>query len=67
MEENEGFSFGNEPERPFALHQCYEKPGDTKQVKCARCGRTTLEVGQGSYYTVIRCPDCGHEYCIHNG
>ena len=67
MEEDEGFSFGHEPEKPFALYQCYEKLGDTKQVKCAKCGRTTLEVGCGSYLTVIRCPDCGHESCIHDG
>ena len=63
----EGFSFGHEPVKPFALHQTYEKPGATKQVRCAKCGRTTLEVGQGSYYTVVRCPDCGHESDIHDG
>ena len=65
--EYEGFIFDNEPDKPFMLHQSYEKPGDTKQVKCAKCGRATLEVGQGRYYTVIRCPDCGHESCIHDG
>lgn len=67
IEERKGFSFGNEPEKPFKLHQCYEKPGDTKQVKCSKCGAGKLEVGTGSYYTVIRCPTCGHESCIHDG
>jgi len=62
-----GFSFGHDPDVAFELYQCYEKPGSTKQIKCAKCGRTTLEIGQGSYFTVIRCPNCKHEMCIHNG
>ena len=56
-----------EPEVPFRLHQSYEQPGDTKQVACAVCGRKTLEIGQGDRFTVARCPDCGHEECIHEG
>lgn len=67
IEEYDGFSFGHEPEKPFDLHQVYEKAGDTKQVKCAKCGETRLEVGHGSYYTVLRCPNCGHEACVHDG
>lgn len=67
MKDKEGFSFGNTPDKPFVLHQNFEEPSDTKQVKCSKCGRSTLEVGKGSYYTVIRCPDCGHESCIHEG
>ena len=65
--EYEGFSFGNEPEKPFTLHQEYEEKGSTKQVKCAKCGRTALEVGCGSYFAVLRCPDCGHEHCLCSG
>ena len=65
--EYEGFSFGHKPETPFKLHQTYEKPGSVEQVRCAKCGRKELEVGQGSYFTVVRCPDCGHESCVHEG
>lgn len=63
----EDFSFDNEPCEPFRLHQCYEKPGDTKLVKCGKCGCSELEVGTGSYFTVIRCPNCKIEACIHDG
>ena len=65
--EYDGFSFYNEPETPFKLHQCYEEPGSVKQVYCAKCGNKELEVGQGSYITVVRCAKCGHEADIHNG
>lgn len=64
---NDGFSFDNEPDKQFKLHQSYQEPGDTKQIKCAKCGQTRLEVGHGDYFTVVRCPDCGHECCVHNG
>lgn len=67
MGTDEGFSYDNEPEKPFILHQCYEKPGSTKQVKCTKCGRKELEVGVGSYFGVIRCPHCGHEACLYDG
>jgi len=63
----EGFEYGIDPENEFHLHQVYEKPGSVKQVICAKCGQKELEVGCGSYYTVIRCPKCGHESCIHDG
>lgn len=63
----DGFTFGHFTDKPFKLHQVYEKPGDTWLVGCGKCGRTTLEVGAGCRFTVIRCPDCGHESCIHDG
>ena len=65
--EDNGFSWGHKPEKPFKLHQIYEPEGSVGQIKCAKCGRTELEVGTGSHFTVIRCPDCGHESCIHDG
>lgn len=67
FDEYRGFTFENEPETPFKLYQTYENPGDTKLVACAKCGATKLEVGHGSYFTVVRCPNCRHEACIHNG
>ena len=65
--EDGGFSFGHEPDIKFRSYQCYEGEGSVKQVQCAKCGETKLEVGQGSYYTVVRCPVCLHEQCIHDG
>lgn len=56
-----------DPEKPFRLHQTYDKPGSTRQIRCRWCGSTRFEVGQGSYYTVVRCPECGTEECIHDG
>jgi len=67
FDEYNGFTYGNEPDIPFKLHASYEEPGSTKLVMCAKCGATKLEVGQGSYYTVVRCPNCHHESCIHMG
>ena len=61
------FSFDNDPLIPFNLNQVYEKPGDTKQVKCDICGASELEVGCGSYFTVLRCPKCRLEQCVHDG
>jgi len=63
----EGFSFGNEPEKEFVLHESFGRPGDTKQVRCAKCDETKLEVGSGTHFTIVRCPNCGHEACIHDG
>ena len=65
--EYKGFLFNCKPETEFKEYQVYEHPGDTKSVKCAKCGRIELEVGQGSYFTVVRCPNCKHEACIHDG
>jgi len=65
--ERDGFVLSIVPDVPFRLHQCYEPPDDTTLCGCAKCGTTRLEVGYGHYYTVIRCPDCGHEICIHDG
>jgi ribosomal protein S27E len=51
----------------FHLHQIYEEPGDTEQLKCSNCGDMEFFVGQGSYFTVAKCMKCGHEECIHDG
>ena len=61
------FSFDNKPKIPFKLCQVYEEPKDTLQVKCNTCGETKLEVGVGSYFTIVRCSNCLHEECIHEG
>lgn len=67
IEEYKDFLFDIESEIPFKLHQSYEQPGDTKLVVCSNCGTKELEVDSGSYFTVIRCPKCKCEACIHDG
>ena len=55
------------PAIPFRLHQIYDKPGSVELVSCRKCGAGTLDVGQGSYFTVVRCRTCGVETKIHEG
>lgn len=38
-----------------------------KQWMCGGCGGLQFEVGCGSYYTAIRCTNCGIEQCVHDG
>jgi hypothetical protein len=64
--EDENLTFLNEPSIPFKLHQSYEKSGDTKQIIC-KCGCKKFEVGQGSFFTVLRCLKCNIEQCVHDG
>lgn len=50
----------------FHIGQAYEdKVADT--VVCAKCGGNSFHVGQGSYYTAIKCVTCEWELCIHDG
>ena len=51
----------------FKLHQCYEKPGDTEQYFCDKCGNDRFYVGLGSHFTVAKCVKCLHEECVHDG
>lgn len=34
-------------------------------IKCIICGATDFNVGQGSYFTAIKCKNCEYEICIH--
>lgn len=52
--------------RPFTIGQIYEDL-PARRLRCVGCGGTTFEVGQGDYYTAIRCPVCGWEKCAHEG
>jgi ribosomal protein L37E len=50
----------------FHVGQSYEEgPADT--IQCRRCGGKEFNVGQGSYFTAIRCVKCEYELCVHNG
>jgi hypothetical protein len=54
------------PETLFHIGQCYEdSPAET--VACKLCNSTSFNVGTASYYTAIKCVNCGWECCVHNG
>ncbi len=50
----------------FSIGQCYDSD-PAKRLECTKCGSKQFVVGQGSYYTAIKCPNCKWEYCIHAG
>jgi hypothetical protein len=50
----------------FHIGQSYEeKVADT--LYCIHCQGNTFNVGQGSYYTAIKCTTCGWEVYILEG
>ena len=50
----------------FHIGQVYEDEAVTTR-ECKNCGGCQFNVGQGSYFTALRCPKCGWECCIHEG
>jgi hypothetical protein len=38
-----------------------------KTLVCRKCGGDRWIVGQGCYYTALKCPKCGWECCAHAG
>lgn len=50
----------------FHIGQCYEAE-PARVLRCKTCDSSQFRVGQGSYYTAIKCPTCGWEMCIHDG
>jgi uncharacterized paraquat-inducible protein A len=57
-------------ERPeidtFRIGQGYETNAAVT-MGCKQCGGIEFNVGQGSYYTAVKCPRCGWELCVHDG
>lgn len=53
--------------KQFKIHQCYEQEGDTKPIECEKCEHDKFYVGCGSYFTAVKCLECGHEECVHDG
>lgn len=50
----------------FQIGQVYDKePAST--LICKKCGTDKFNVGFGTYFTAIRCPNCKYQYCVHNG
>jgi len=50
----------------FHIGQCYDEI-PCKTLFCIKCGSDKFIVGEGDYYTAIKCPICKYEICIHNG
>ncbi len=50
----------------FVIGQGYEER-PAKTIRCKNCKGTDFNVGQGSYYTAIRCTTCEWQVCIHEG
>jgi hypothetical protein len=50
----------------FEIGQSYDKEAATT-LACAKCGSVEFNVGQGDYFTAIRCPICLWQLCIHDG
>lgn len=55
-----------ENRRKFAMRQTYVKEPAQSYV-CKRCGGDTFYVGSSECFTVIRCPTCQWEVCVHDG
>ena len=50
----------------FHVGQSYaDKP--VKRLICKGCGGDNFNIGQGDYFTAIRCQACKWECCIHEG
>lgn len=50
----------------FEIGQCYGKI-PAKTLICRKCKSKKFIVGQGDYFTAIKCEKCGYEICIHEG
>jgi len=62
--EEELVSEADKPE--FHIGQGYEgKPA--KALQCRLCGGSQFYVGEGEYFTGIKCIVCEWEMCIHDG
>ncbi len=53
-------------EGDFKIGQSYEKT-PAKTLVCKECKSKKFIVGQGSYFTAIKCEVCEYEICIHQG
>ena len=51
---------------PFEVSKIDEED-PAKSIACAECGSDQFSVAVGSYFTAIKCPNCGWELCIHQG
>ena len=61
---NDVLKFTDEDE--FEIGQGYERM-PAKKLRCKKCNSDKFKVGQGDYFTAIKCVNCGWEICIHEG
>lgn len=70
-DKNKGYFHSQEPEYSivdndlFHIGQGYDNRA-AQQIKC-NCGCDKFYVGEGDYYTAIKCSNCELELCIHEG
>jgi ribosomal protein L37E len=50
----------------FSIGQSYDET-PAKTLVCKRCGGNQFNVGQGGYFTAIKCVTCQYEVCVHDG
>lgn len=50
----------------FHTGQSYDDD-KAQTIYCKKCGGKDFNVGQGNYWTGIKCTKCGYEVCIHEG
>ena len=50
----------------FDIGQCYEEI-PAKTLICKKCKSKKFIVGQGDYFTAIKCDKCNYEICVHAG
>lgn len=44
-----------------------DKRDQLKTIYCKICGGKEFYVGQGSYFTALKCKKCNWEACVHDG
>lgn len=50
----------------FNVGQSYEDE-NAKTLVCKHCESDQFKVGQGNYFTAVKCVNCEYEVCIHEG
>ena len=50
----------------FFIGQSYEEAAATT-LACKKCGGMNFNIGQGNYFTAVKCVNCDWQLCIHEG
>lgn len=45
----------------------YSNQEPIETIKCTLCGGNEFNVGKDTFFTAIKCVECGYEVCIHEG
>jgi len=65
MSNKQEFEMATE-EKIFSIGQYFDKNPATA-IRCKTCKGLQFNVGKGSYFTAVKCVNCGWEVCIHDG